>query len=192
MSSSAGQRPGRLIILSGPSGVGKDTVIRRLLEIAPELRRPVAFTTRAPRPGEVDGRDYSFVGEPEFLAMRDAGQFLETAVVHGNRYGTARARVDELRRQGQDVLLKIDVQGAAQLRQQGLDGCFIFLAPPSPDVLRARLRRRQTESPEELAVRTHDAETEMAEAANYHHVVVNDQVERAAAEIAQIVRSWPG
>ncbi len=192
MSSSAGQRPGRLIILSGPSGVGKDTVIRRLLEIAPELRRPVAFTTRAPRPGEVDGRDYSFVGEPEFLAMRDAGQFLETAVVHGNRYGTARARVDELRRQGQDVLLKIDVQGAAQLRQQGLDGCFIFLAPPSPDVLRACLRRRQTESPEELAVRTHDAETEMAEAANYHHVVVNDQVERAAAEIAQIVRSWPG
>jgi guanylate kinase len=192
VSSSAGQRPGRLIILSGPSGVGKDTVIRRLLEIAPELRRPVAFTTRAPRPGEVDGRDYSFVGEPEFLAMRDAGQFLETAVVHGNRYGTARARVDELRRQGQDVLLKIDVQGAAQLRQQGLDGCFIFLAPPSPDVLRARLRRRQTESPEELAVRTHDAETEMAEAANYHHVVVNDQVERAAAEIAQIVRSWPG
>ena len=192
MSSSAGQRPGRLIILSGPSGVGKDTVIRRLLEIAPELRRPVAFTTRVPRPGEVDGRDYSFVGEPEFLAMRDAGQFLETAVVHGNRYGTARARVDELRRQGQDVLLKIDVQGAAQLRQQGLDGCFIFLAPPSPDVLRARLRRRQTESPEELAVRTHDAETEMAEAANYHHVVVNDQVERAAAEIAQIVRSWPG
>lgn len=192
MSSPAGQRPGRLIILSGPSGVGKDTVIRRLLEIAPELRRPVAFTTRAPRPGEVDGRDYSFVGEPEFLAMRDAGQFLETAVVHGNRYGTARARVDELRRQGQDVLLKIDVQGAAQLRQQGLDGCFIFLAPPSPDVLRARLRRRQTESPEELAVRTHDAETEMAEAANYHHVVVNDQVERAAAEIAQIVRSWPG
>ncbi len=192
MSSSAGQRPGRLIILSGPSGVGKDTVIRRLLEIAPELRRPVAFTTRAPRPGEVDGRDYSFVGEPEFLAMRDAGQFLETAVVHGNRYGTARARVDELRRQGQDVLLKIDVQGAAQLRKQGLDGCFIFLAPPSPDVLRARLRRRQTESPEELAVRTHDAETEMAEAANYHHVVVNDQVERAAAEIAQIVRSWPG
>lgn len=192
MSSPAGQRPGRLIILSGPSGVGKDTVIRRLLEIAPELRRPVAFTTRAPRPGEVDGRDYSFVGEPEFLAMRDAGQFLETAVVHGNRYGTARARVDELRRQGQDVLLKIDVQGAAQLRKQGLDGCFIFLAPPSPDVLRARLRRRQTESPEELAVRTHDAETEMAEAANYHHVVVNDQVERAAAEIAQIVRSWPG
>lgn len=192
MSSSAGQRPGRLIILSGPSGVGKDTVIRRLLEIAPELRRPVAFTTRAPRPGEVDGRDYSFVGEPEFLAMRDAGQFLETAVVHGNRYGTARARVDELRRQGQDVLLKIDVQGAAQLRKQGLDGCFIFLAPPSPDVLRARLRRRQTEGPEELAVRTHDAETEMAEAANYHHVVVNDQVERAAAEIAQIVRSWPG
>lgn len=192
MSSPAGQRPGRLIILSGPSGVGKDTVIRRLLEIAPELRRPVAFTTRAPRPGEVDGRDYSFVGEPEFLAMRDAGQFLETAVVHGNRYGTARARVDELRRQGEDVLLKIDVQGAAQLRKQGLDGCFIFLAPPSPDVLRARLRRRQTESPEELAVRTHDAETEMAEAANYHHVVVNDQVERAAAEIAQIVRSWPG
>lgn len=192
MSSPAGQRPGRLIILSGPSGVGKDTVIRRLLEIAPELRRPVAFTTRAPRPGEVDGRDYSFVGEPEFLAMRDAGQFLETAVVHGNRYGTARARVDELRRQGEDVLLKIDVQGAAQLRKQGLDGCFIFLAPPSPDVLRARLRRRQTESPEELAVRTHDAETEMAEAANYHHLVVNDQVERAAAEIAQIVRSWPG
>lgn len=191
MSELEGEGRGRLIVLSGPSGVGKDTVIRRLLELAPELRRPVAFTTRTPRPGEIDGRDYSFVTEDRFLAMRDAGEFLETAVVHGNRYGTSRARVDELRRGGQDVLLKIDVQGAAQLRDQGSDALFIFLAPPSAQVLLDRLTCRRTENPEELAVRTRDAEREMAEAGRYNQVVVNDQVDRAAAEIAAIVRAHP-
>ncbi len=182
---------GRLIVLSGPSGVGKDTVIRRLLEFAPELRRPVAFTTRLPRPGEQDGRDYSFVSEEKFLAMTRAGEFLETALVHGHHYGTACSRVDELRRSERDVLLKIDVQGAAQLRQQGSDATFIFLAPPSQEVLLARLTARHTESPRELAIRTRDAKRELAEAGWYHHVVVNDRVDRAAREIAEIVARDP-
>ncbi|MHB1500822.1 MAG: guanylate kinase [Candidatus Dormibacteria bacterium] len=191
MSETGGGGRGRLIVLSGPSGVGKDTVIRRLLEFAPGLRRPVAFTTRLPRPAEQDGRDYSFVSEEQFLAMTRVGEFLETAVVHGHHYGTSRSRVDELRRSQQDVLLKIDVQGAAQLRQQGSDAIFIFLAPPSQEVLLTRLTSRHTESPRELAIRTTDAKRELAEASWYHHVVVNDLVDRAAREIAEVVAGDP-
>jgi guanylate kinase len=167
--------------------VGKDTVIKRLVELVPELRRPVAYTSRAARPGEVDGREYSFVGTDQFEALRAAGEFLETALVHGNLYGTAAARVDSLLQSGSDVLLKIDVQGAAQLRRNRPDAIFIFLAPPSRDVLLERLRQRETESPAELAIRTSDADLELAEASKYHHLVVNDEVERAAREIAAIV-----
>lgn len=178
---------GRLFVLSGPSGVGKDTVIRSLMVLCPQLTRPVAFTTRAPRPGECHGREYSFVSEDVFEEMRSNDEFLETAVVHGRHYGTARSRVEELRAMGRDVLLKIDVQGASSLRRDGSDAVFVFLAPPSRETLVKRLTARRTESPEEVATRTRDADRELAEADWYHHRVVNDQVERAAAEIADIL-----
>lgn len=178
---------GRLFVLSGPSGVGKDTVIRRLLSLCPALHRPVAFTTRAPRPGEQDGREYSFVSEEQFRARLQRGEFLETALVHGNHYGTSRLRVEEILARGGDVLLKIDVQGAAQLRERLEGATFVFLAPPSREVLLERLRDRATETPEELRQRSLDADRELAEAGWYHKVVVNDEVERAAREVAEII-----
>ncbi|MGC1185442.1 MAG: guanylate kinase [Candidatus Dormiibacterota bacterium] len=180
---------GRLIVLSGPSGVGKDTVIAQLLPLCPALRRPPAYTTRLPRPGEVDGRDYSFVDLVTFQSMESAGQFLETALVHGNHYGTSRERVEEIRNDGYDALLKPDVQGAALLRDAGLDALFLFLAPPSLEVLVARLEKRGTETPEELAIRTQDAAREMAAASWYQHVVVNDEVSRAARLLAKILNT---
>jgi guanylate kinase len=184
---SQGSRRGRLIVLSGPSGVGKDTVIQQLLPLRPSLRRPAGYTTRTPRPGEIDGRDYSFVDLETFQAMEAGDRFLETASVHGNRYGTSRERVAELLDAGSDVLLKPDVQGAAQLRDAGADAIFVFLMPPSREVLSQRLQDRETESEEELAVRIRDADREMAEAGWYHYVVVNDEVARAAREVASIL-----
>jgi guanylate kinase len=182
---------GRLIVLSGPSGVGKDTVIVELLRLHPKLCRPAAFTTRARRPGEEDGRDYSFVDPQTFAAMKADQQFLETAVVHGHDYGTSRARVSGLLGRDEDVLLKIDVQGAAKLRDAGVDALFVFLAPPSREVLLERLHGRETESPEELAIRTRDQEHELAEARWYDHRVVNDDVGRAAREIAGLLAEVP-
>jgi guanylate kinase len=178
---------GRLVVLSGPSAVGKDTVIGRVVELLPELRRSVSHTSRAARAGEVDGREYRFVGRDQFEAMRVAGEFLETATVHGNRYGTAAAQVERLLAKGHDVVLKIDVQGAAQVRRIRPDALFIFLAPPSREELLQRLRQRETESPAELETRTRDADSELAEAPKYQYLVVNDEVERAAREIAAIV-----
>lgn len=175
------------MVLSGPSAVGKDTVIGRVVELVPELRRSVSHTSRAARAGEVDGREYRFVGRDQFEAMRVAGEFLETATVHGNRYGTAAAQVERLLAKGHDVVLKIDVQGAAQVRRIRPDALFIFLAPPSREELLQRLRQRETESPAELETRTRDADSELAEAPNYQYLVVNDEVERAAREIAAIV-----
>ncbi len=178
---------GRLVVLSGPSGVGKDTVIQAVRRRLPDLQRPVAYTTRAPRPGERDGLEYSFVTPEEFARLREKGEFLETATVHGNLYGTSRRRVEALRESGRDVLVKIDVQGAAQLLADQPEATFIFLAPPSREVLLARLRERATESPTELARRTEDADRELAQAGWYHHLVVNDEVERAAREVVQLL-----
>ncbi|HXA30070.1 MAG TPA: guanylate kinase [Candidatus Angelobacter sp.] len=189
---SAAVRPGRLVVVSGPSGVGKDTVLRALFALNPELRYSVSYTTRAPRPGEVDGTSYSFVDEPAFLAMVERGEFLEWARVHGNLYGTSLARVRECLARGEDVVLKIDVQGAAQLRGRVPEAIFIFLLPPSAEALRQRLQARDTEDEESLAVREADAQRELAEAERYDHQVVNDQVERAAGEILDIVAASRG
>jgi guanylate kinase len=178
---------GRLVVLSGPSAVGKDTVLGRVVELLPDLRRSVSHTSRAARPGEVDGREYSFVDRDRFEAMRAAGEFLETATVHGNLYGTAAAQVERLLASGHDVVLKIDIQGAAQIRRIRPDAIFIFLAPPSRDELLQRLLQRETESPAELETRIRDADSELAEAPKYQYLVVNDDVERAAREIAAIV-----
>ena len=184
---------GRLVVISGPSGVGKDTVLRALFELDPHLRNSVSYTTRPPRPGEVDGVAYSFVDEPTFREMIERGELLEWAQVHGNLYGTALGRVREGLDRGEDIVLKIDVQGAAQLRGRvGGEAIFIFLLPPSLEELRERLRARESESDESLAQRDADALRELTEAEGYDHRVVNDQVERAAREILDIVAASRG
>lgn len=186
------RRRGHLIVISGPSGVGKDTVLRKVFELDPRLRYSVSYTTREPRSGEVDGVSYTFVDEPGFAAMRERGEFLETAVVHGRHYGTSRRRVREALERGEDIVLKIDVQGAAQLRGRVDDAVFIFLLPPSVEVLRERLRGRGTDDEASVRRRQEDAVRELADAERYDHRVVNADVERAAREILSIVAESHG
>lgn len=181
-------QPGRLIVLSGPSGVGKDTVLHELRRLDPSLRYSVSYTTRDPRPGETDGVSYSFIDEPRFREMAARGEFLEWADVHGHLYGTAEERVKEALARGEDIVLKIDVQGAAWIRPRVDGALFIFLMPPSEDELRRRLLARDTEDEAAVELRVRNAVAEMAEGAAYDHQVVNDDVNRAAREILDIVR----
>ena len=184
--------PGRLIVLSGPSGVGKDTVLQELFRIAPSLHYSVSYTTRPPRPGEVDGVAYSFVDEAGFQALRDRHELLEYAWVHGHWYGTGEARVRASLERGEDIVLKIDVQGAAWIRPRVEGAIFIFLLPPSPEELRRRLTERATESADNLELRWENARKEMADQDQYDYRVVNDDVHRAAREILEIIeRSRP-
>ena len=182
--------PGKLIVLSGPSGVGKDTVLREVFRIDPSLRYSVSFTTRPPRAGEQDGVSYSFVDEATFEAMIERGEFLEHASIYGYRYGTSLERVREAVARGEEIVLKIDVQGAAHVRER-VDGqaLFIFLLPPSEAELRRRLQERATEDLHSLGIREGTAVAEMAEQSKYDHRVVNDDVPRAAREILSIIRS---
>jgi guanylate kinase len=180
-------RQGLLLVISGPSAVGKDTIVKRLLELDPLIRYSVSYTTRPKRDYEVNAVHYSFVDEREFAVLARAGEFLENAVYNGFRYGTSASRVEEARAGGLDILLKIDVQGAEQVRRRCPEGVFIFIAPPSMDELIRRRLGRGTESPEALEGRQRAAELEMGFADRYDHIVVNNEVEQAAQEIAEIV-----
>jgi guanylate kinase len=180
-------QPGRLIVLSGPSGVGKDTVLHELRRLDPTLRYSISYTTRAPRAGEQEGVHYSFVDEPTFRRMAERGEFLEWAEVHGHLYGTSEARVRESLDRGEDIVLKIDVQGAAWIRPRVAGAIFIFLLPPSEEELRRRLVARDTEDEAAVELRVRNAVAELADGAAYDHRVVNDDVRRAAAEILDIV-----
>ena len=180
---------GLLIVISGPSGVGKDTLIKRLLDLDPNLRYSVSCTTRAPRPGEVDGVDYSFVSRDRFQQLIDEDAFLEHATYNGNLYGTMLERVEREREAGHDIVLKIEVQGAEQVRARVPDGVFIFLVAPSIDELVRRQMKRNTETFHDMTARRLIATREIEHASRYAHVVVNDQLERAVAEILAIIRN---
>lgn len=183
---------GQLVVVSGPSGVGKDTVLRRLFALDPNLTYSVSYTTRQPRPGEVDGRDYTFVSEAEFDRMVAAGELLEWQPVHNHRYGTGRGRVEAARDAGHDVALNIDVKGGVEIRRLVPDALLVFLAPPSLDELDRRLRARATEDAADLARRTADARVEMGYSDHYDVTVVNDDVERAAKEILELIQQRKG
>ena len=178
---------GRLFVVSGPSGVGKDTVLARLHHLMPDVVRCVTVTTRAPRAGEIEGRDYLFVSLQQFREMVERDEFLEYARVYENLYGTPRAWVDERRAQGHDVLLKIDVQGGLTVRTKVRDAVMIFLRPPSVAELERRLRTRLTDTEEQITTRLLDARSELQQIPNYDFAVVNDEVDRAADLLRAII-----
>lgn len=182
-------RPGLLVVLSGPSGVGKGTVSRRLLQQDPRLRLSISWTTRAIRPGDVEGQTYFFHTDEEFLAMAGRGGFLEWAGVYGKRYGTPADFVRSVREGGQDCLLEIDPQGALQVMEKVPEAVSIYLLPPSMEELRRRLLGRATETPEQLGRRYEAAAKEMEFSHLYRYRVVNDDVESAVRQIQTILES---
>jgi len=179
--------PARLTVLSGPSGVGKGSVVAELRRLVPHVWVSVSATTRAPRPGERDGREYRFVDRAAFAAMVAAGEFLEHDEHFGNRYGTPRQPVREHLAAGVPTLLEIDLSGARQVRAQNLDAQYVFLAPPSVEELVHRLTGRGTETAAQFADRLARAEMEMAAASEFDHVVVNTTVHEAAEQIAALL-----
>ena len=179
---------GLLIVISGPSGVGKDTLIKRLLELDSNLVYSVSGTTRPPRPGERPDENYTFLSREEFLRRINAGAFLEHATYNGHLYGTFRDRVEKARAGGRDVVLKIDVQGGEQVRKLVPDALFIFVMAPSEAELERRQVQRGGDTAQDMAARRKIAERELTYAAQYDHVVTNDDVERAVEEILELIR----
>jgi guanylate kinase len=180
---------GLLFIVSSPSGGGKTSLVRALVEVEPEVRLSVSYTTRAARPGEVDGRDYHFVTPPVFERMLEAGEFLESAVIYGNRYGTSQKWIERERAAGHDVLLEIDWQGAQQVRRLMRQVVTIFILPPSPEVLESRLRGRGQDSEEIVSRRLAAARHEIAHVSEYEYVIINEDFNRAAQDLRSIIRA---
>jgi len=180
-----------LVIISGPSGVGKDTIIQALRERPrdPDYHYVVTCTTRARRPGEIDGVSYQFLTPEAFHSLRERGGLLEANEVHGNWYGTPRAQVREALAAGHDVILKIDVQGAQQVKERVPNALLVFVVPPSLEALFGRLRARATETADQLELRQRNAAIELARQEDYDYVVTNEdgQVERTAARIDEII-----
>jgi guanylate kinase len=174
-----------LIVVSGPSGVGKTTLVDRLLAADPLVRRSVSATTRAPRPGEVDGRDYLFVSRDRFEAMK-SGELIEWAEVHGETYGTPRTYIETTLAAGHDVVLNIDIQGGDQVKGSFPDALMVFILPPSLAALEARLQGRGDVSGPTLAVRLTNAKAELEAASRYEYLVVNDDLASASAELIAI------
>jgi guanylate kinase len=178
----------RVFVITGPSGVGKGTLIRGLLDRVPGLELAVSATTRKPRPGERDGVDYHFLTDAEFDRIVAEGGFVEHATYSGNRYGTLRRELEERLARGAGVVLEIELQGARQIRSSMPEAVQIFIAPPSRDALRARLVGRGTDDAAQVEERLRTAEAELAAQHEFAHVVVNDRLEQALDELEAIVR----
>ena len=180
---------GGVLVVTGPSGVGKGTLINRLLERVPGLTLSVSATTRPPRPGEVEGRDYHFLSEEEFEKRLLRNEFLEHAMYAGNHYGTPR---DEIDRADDGLVLEIEVEGARQVRDRLPEALQVFIAPPSPEALRERLLKRGTDSEEQMRRRLARAEEELAARTEFKHVIVNDDLARAVAELERLAARISG
>lgn len=180
---------GTLFIVSAPSGGGKTSLVKALLEAEHDVRLSVSYTTRPARPGEVDGRAYHFVAPAEFERMREAGEFLEHAVIYGNRYGTSRKWITEQLKHGSNILLEIDWQGAQQVRKLMPGTVSVFILPPSLEVLEQRLKGRSQDSPEVIARRLAVAREEIGHFVEFDYVIINDDFTRAAQDLVCIIRA---
>jgi len=180
---------GILYIVSAPSGAGKTTLVRALLKEDTSIRLSVSYTTRAPRSGEENGVAYNFVDVPRFHAMREAGDFLEWAEVHGNFYATSRPWIQSQLAAGQDVLLEIDWQGAAQVRKQFPDAVSIFILPPSFEELQSRLRGRGTDSEEVITRRLNAARDEMRRVSEFDYAIINNDLQEALTDMVAVTRA---
>jgi guanylate kinase len=181
-----------VFVITGPSGVGKGTLIRTLIQRVPELELAVSATTRRPRPGETHGVDYHFLSDDEFERLVQAGGFVEHARYSGRRYGTLRSELAQRRAGGHPVVLEIEVQGARQIRGAMPEAVQIFIAPPSEEALRARLVGRGTDDPEQVAARLATAREELRAQGEFSHVVVNDRLEEASDALEECVRLHMG
>jgi len=180
---------GSLFIVSAPSGAGKTTLCRKLVSSLPNLQFSVSYTTRKPRRGEVNDRDYTFINRQDFRLMADKGEFIEWAEVHGALYGTSRKRLEELLDSGSDVILDIDTQGAMQIKERYKEGIYIFILPPSLETLKERLKNRMTDSKEEIGKRLGRAIAEIKTFDKYDYVIINDLFEDALMEFEAVVIS---
>ena len=180
---------GSLFIVSAPSGTGKTTLCKKLVSAVPNLRFSVSYTTRPPRPGEVNDRDYTFVSRHEFKLMFEREEFVESAEIHGELYGTSKKRLEELTNSGIGVVLDIDTQGAMQLKKKWGEGVYIFIFPPSIELLRERLEKRMTDSREEMGKRLKNAVLEIKNYHEYDYVIINDIFEKALSELEAIIIS---
>ncbi len=188
---SKGEVQGELYVIAAPSGAGKTSLINSALSEFPSLAFSVSDTTRPIRRGEVDGEHYHFIDRATFDQRVRQGRYLEHADVFGNGYGTDRAHVESLWRQGRDVLLEIDVQGAAQVRESHPQACQIFILPPSLEVLRKRLTGRGTDQPDVIARRLGEAQREMSACMEFDWIVINDDFDQAREQLMAIIRAWP-
>lgn len=187
MPSKKKRRSGRFFTLSAPSGTGKTTLVKRLLDEFPEIGRSISCTTRPPRAGEKDGRDYHFVDQKKFQQMVEESRFFEWEEVHGSFYGTPKEHLIGRRREGRDTILDIDTRGALAIKREFPDSCLIFLMPPSLTALEERLRVRRTEGEGSLKRRLEDARREIAEKDKFDYVIINDDLDRAFEELRRVI-----
>ena len=179
---------GRLFVVTAPSGAGKTSLVNAVLAEDPRLQLSISYTTRAPRPGEKSGREYHFVDEATFLGMRGHGEFLESAEVHGNRYGTSRRVITEALARGEDLVLEIDWQGAKQVRKLYPDSVSIFILPPSIAELERRLRARGQDSDAVIRRRLDNAREELGHSGEFKYAIINKDFDKARRELAEIIR----